>query len=171
MSLAKQNFTTASEDLLNQQITVKYNSHYIHLSASTYFGRDNVALPGLQKYFKKLSDEEYEQVWKLIDYQNQRGGIVQLASISSPKTEWESAYDVVEASLSMKKETNEAFIATSLHGREVNDPALEDFVKSNFLHREVAVISELAHLSTQLQRVGRDKLGLYLFDQELYNRE
>ncbi|ORX98469.1 soma ferritin, partial [Basidiobolus meristosporus CBS 931.73] len=145
MSLAKQNFATASEDLLNQQIVLKYTSHYIHLSASAYFGGCDVALPGLEKYFKKISDKEYEDAWKIIDYQNKRGGVVQLAPIASPKAEWESAYSVFEASLSLKKEVNQSLIATSIHGLQVEDPALVNFIKSNFLTQEVQMVSELAH--------------------------
>lgn len=41
-----------------------------------HFDRDDVALYGFAKFFKKLSDEEREHAEKLMKYQNRRGGRV-----------------------------------------------------------------------------------------------
>ena len=46
-----------------------------------YFDRDDVALPGFHKYFKKSSDEEREHAEKLMTYQNKRGGRIVLQAI------------------------------------------------------------------------------------------
>ena len=43
---------------------------------STYFSRHDVALPGFAKLFRKNSDEEREHAFKLVEYQNMRGGTV-----------------------------------------------------------------------------------------------
>jgi ferritin heavy chain len=48
---------------------------------SFFFDRDDIALPGFAKYFKKSSDEEREHAEKLMKFQNQRGGRVVLQSI------------------------------------------------------------------------------------------
>lgn len=44
-SLAKQNFSTAAEDALNQQIQVEQIAEQVYMSASGYFGHADVALP------------------------------------------------------------------------------------------------------------------------------
>ena len=53
-----------------------------------YFDRDDVALPGFYKYFKKASDEEREHAEKLMKFQNQRGGriVLQPIQVNNKKT-------------------------------------------------------------------------------------
>jgi hypothetical protein len=48
-------------------------SHIYH-SMYAYFDRDNVALRGLARYFRKVSNEEREHAEGLMDFQNRRGG-------------------------------------------------------------------------------------------------
>ena len=53
-----------------------------------YFDRDNVALRGLAKYFRKTSQEEREHAESLMEFQNQRGGRVSLQNIPAPLREF-----------------------------------------------------------------------------------
>ena len=46
-----------------------------------YFDRDDVALPGAHKFFKKSSDEEREHAQLFMKFQNQRGGRIVLQNI------------------------------------------------------------------------------------------
>ncbi len=46
-----------------------------------YFDRDDVALNGFHKFFKKQSEEEREHADKFMKYQNMRGGRVVLQNI------------------------------------------------------------------------------------------
>ena len=56
---------------------------------SYYFDRDDVALAGFAKYFKKSAEEELEHAQKFMKYQNQRGGRIVLQAIKKPeKDEW-----------------------------------------------------------------------------------
>ena len=57
----------------------------IFLFQATYFDRDDVALHGFAKRFKKNSHEERDHAEKLIKYQNKRGGTVVFKEIGSPK--------------------------------------------------------------------------------------
>jgi len=41
-----------------------------------YYDRDDVALPGFSKYFKKQSEEEREHAEKFMTYLNKRGTIL-----------------------------------------------------------------------------------------------
>ena len=43
---------------------------------SSFFNREDQALPGFSKFFRKASDEERDHSMKLIEYQNMRGGKV-----------------------------------------------------------------------------------------------
>jgi hypothetical protein len=57
MSVARQNYTTAVEEGLNQQINMELKASHIYLSLHAYFSRDSIALPGLAHFFKESSDE------------------------------------------------------------------------------------------------------------------
>ena len=51
---------------------------------SAYFDRDNVALPGLTKFFMSEADSERGHARKIIEYLNERGGVVKLGHIEAP---------------------------------------------------------------------------------------
>ena len=44
-SIAKQNFSTESEDVINRQIQIDQIAQQQYLSTAAYFGRDDIALP------------------------------------------------------------------------------------------------------------------------------
>jgi ferritin heavy chain len=48
---------------------------------ANYFNRVEIALPGAAAFFANQSKEEAQHAQKLIDYQNDRGGKVQLMAI------------------------------------------------------------------------------------------
>lgn len=84
VSLCRQNFSAEAEKAINEQINAELTASYLYLSAASYFGRDDVALKGFEKFFKKSSDEEREHAQKLIEYQNMRGGRVKFQDIKWP---------------------------------------------------------------------------------------
>merc|ERR1719334_2148518 len=70
-----------------------------------YFDRDDIALPGFSKYFKKASAEEAEHAEKFMKFQNSRGGRVLLKDIPRPeKDEWGSPLDAMKAALDQDSE-------------------------------------------------------------------
>jgi len=50
-------------------VQIEYNVSYIYHAMYAYFERDNVALPGLAKYFKDASVEERGHAEEFMDYQ------------------------------------------------------------------------------------------------------
>jgi len=48
----------------------------VSVKQAWYFDRDDVALKGFHKFFKKMSSEEREHAEKMMKYQNSRGGRV-----------------------------------------------------------------------------------------------
>ena len=78
---------------------------------SYYFDRDDVALYGFAKYFKKSADEEKEHAEKLMKFQVQRGGRVKLSDIKKPaKDEWGSGLEAMEAALELERTVNQALL-------------------------------------------------------------
>lgn len=80
-SLARQNYHVDCEAAINRQINLELYSSYVYMSMATFFGRDDIALPGFHKYFKHNSDEEREHAEKFIKYQNMRGGRVSFQDV------------------------------------------------------------------------------------------
>merc|ERR1712189_79038 len=58
MSAIRQNYAEASEAAINKQINMELYASYVYMSMAYHFDRDDVALEGFHKYFKKSSDEE-----------------------------------------------------------------------------------------------------------------
>ncbi|CAO3569650.1 unnamed protein product [Mortierella alpina] len=157
MSLAKQNFSSASEEAINHQISQE-------LQASQ-------ALPGLEKFFRESAEEEREHAQKLINYQNRRGGKVILQTLQAPESDWSSARNAIESTLQLEKDVNKSLLNLHKVAEENNDPQLCDFIESTYLEEQVEAIKKIADLVTQLNRVGGDGLGLYLWDQNLLKQE
>lgn len=169
---ARQNFSTACEDALNLQINAELTASYNYLSMYAYLIRDNVALPGLAKYVKEASEEEQEHAHKLIDYVCKRGGRVKFNPIAQPENvDWKSAKNIVEFCLQMEKEVNQSLLNLDKIASDNGDEQMSEFIESEFLGEQVEAIKELCDMLTQLNRVGGDGLGLYLWDQNLKSKK
>ncbi|KAI8575554.1 hypothetical protein K450DRAFT_261214 [Umbelopsis ramanniana AG] len=167
-SLAKQNFTTLAEDGINSQIQIEQTASQVYLAAAAYFARDNVALPGLERFFREQAHENQESAQYLIDYQNTRGGRVEIKQIPEPNTEWTSAMNAIESSLSLEKDVNKASLNLTTLAIDQADPHFFHILKKHSLKHRVQSIEELAKAITQMQRAGGDGLGLYLVDQDIW---
>ncbi|GFR81961.1 ferritin [Elysia marginata] len=75
---------------------------YCYQSLSYYFDRDDVALAGFAKYFKKASDEEREHGEKFMTYQNKRGGRIILQDIKKPEFEDITCLKAMEIALTLR---------------------------------------------------------------------
>ena len=75
---------------------------------AAHFGRDDVALKGLAKFFLDAAEEENEHGRKLIKYQNLRGGRVLLKAVDAPAHDhWDTALAAVEHALHLEKQVNQ----------------------------------------------------------------
>eukprot|EP00916_Digyalum_oweni_P024476 GHVL01040452.1.p1 GENE.GHVL01040452.1~~GHVL01040452.1.p1 ORF type:complete len:102 (+),score=7.90 GHVL01040452.1:126-431(+) len=81
VSQCRQNYHAECEAGVNRQINMELHASYCYQSMAFYFDRDDVALPGFSKFFRKSSDEEREHGEKLMTFQNQRGGRIVLQDI------------------------------------------------------------------------------------------
>lgn len=67
----------------------------------------------------------------------------------------------------MEKDVNQSLLNLSKVSCQNDDPELEDFISSEFLHEQVKDIKFAADMITQLNLAGGSGLGLYLFDKQL----
>ncbi|KAH8041499.1 hypothetical protein HPB51_016944 [Rhipicephalus microplus] len=162
----RQNYHVDCEARINKQINLELYASYVYTSMAYYFDRDDVALPGFHKFFKKSSDEEREHAQKLMKYQNMRGGRVVLQAIQKPsRDEWGAGLDAMQAALELEKTVNQSLLDLHKLANDHNDAQLCDFLESEYLEEQVKAIKELSDYVTNLKRVGPG-LGEYMFDKE-----
>ncbi|MCJ0218189.1 ferritin [Clostridioides difficile] len=168
-SQPRQNFHIESEAGINRQINMELYASYCYQSMAFYFDRDDVALPGFSKYFKKASDEERGHAEKFMKYQNKRGGRIVLQDIKKPdRDEWGSALDAMQVALSLEKSVNQSIIDLHKVASSHNDAQMADFLETEYLEEQVQAIKEISDHITQLKRVGTG-LGEYMYDKESIN--
>jgi len=165
-SQVRQNFHEECEAMINKQINMELYASYVYQTMSFHFQRDDVALPGYAKFFKKESDSEREHAEKLMKYQNSRGGRLVFQAINAPaKTEWESGLKSLQDALALERKVNESLLELHKVADGHDDAHLTDYLEGTFLTEQVDAIKELGDLITRATRAG-DKLGEYLFDKE-----
>ncbi|XP_021355354.1 soma ferritin-like [Mizuhopecten yessoensis] len=166
VSQPRQNFNAESEAGINRQINLELYACYAYQSMSYYFDRDDVALPGFAKYFKKASDEEREHAEKFMKYQNKRGGRIVLQDVKkADRDEWGTGLDAMQAALTLEKQVNQSLLDLHDVGDKHGDKQFMDFLESEYLEEQVDAIKEISDHITNLKRVGSG-LGEYLYDKE-----
>merc|ERR1712172_34642 len=166
VSKIRQNYHEDCEALINKQINMEFYASYVYLSMSSYFSRDDQALPGFAAHFAKESEEEREHGMKLMAYQSKRGGRCVFQDIAKPVSmEWGSCLEAMEAALELEKMVNQSLLEITKAADAKADSHLSDFV-DEFLEDQVASIKSIGDTITKLKRVG-DGLGLFLFDKEM----
>ncbi|KAI8811028.1 ferritin-like superfamily [Cladochytrium replicatum] len=170
MSVARQNFGSSVEAAINSQLNLHFRTSHLFLGFAAYFDQDGVALPGFARFYKKLSQNERETAFKLIDYQNKRGGKVVLSEVPAPPVQISEsvspAFASLELALQISKDVNGSLLKLQSLAAEENDPATTDFVEGEFLQKQVDLINLYTTTLTQARRAG-DGLGLYLFDRNV----
>merc|ERR1712241_557573 len=166
VSKIRQNYHEDCEALINKQINMEFYASYVYLSMSSYFSRDDQALPGFAAHFAEESEEEREHGMKLMAYQSKRGGRCVFQDIAKPVSmEWGTCLEAMEAALELEKMVNRSLLELTKAADDKGDSNLSDFV-DEFLEEQVASIKSIGDTITKLKRVG-DGLGLFLFDKEM----
>ena len=165
---ARQNWNVNCEKLLNSQINREFQASYQYFSLYTYFDRDDVGLEKIAKFFKKMSEEEREHATKFSEYQNRRGGRVELKPITAVNFDFKDnpPQDVLQSfitALNMEKTINTALLNLHKVADENNDPQFCDYLESDFLEEQVESINELSKIIAQLRRIGNDNHGIWNF--------
>jgi len=165
-SQCRQNYHEESEAMINKQINMELYASYVYQTMCFHFQRDDIALPGHAKFYKKASDEEREHAEKLMKYQNSRGGRLVFQAINAPaKIEWDSGLQSLQDALTLEKKVNQSLLELHLVASSHDDAHLSDYLEGEFLTEQVEAIKEIGDLITRAKKAG-DGLGEYLFDKD-----
>lgn len=174
VSMGRMDFAQKAEVAINEQINIELNMSYLYLSASTYFARDNVGLPGFAAHFKEASDEERGHAFRLIEFQTRRGGRVVLGSLMPPQTEFEhpekgDALQAAEIALSLEKLNFAKLRQLHSLADDADDADMSHFVEDYLIDEQSRDVKEAAVLVSQLQRAGKG-LGVFTIDYALQRK-
>ncbi|KAH9527122.1 soma ferritin [Dermatophagoides farinae] len=163
-SRVRMNFHKECEDGINKQINMELYASYVYQQMAYHFNRDDVALPGFEKFFDESSKEEREHAERFMKLQNQRGGRIVLDDIHKPQQQdWSSGLEAMRAALELEKTVNQALLDLHAVATKHNDAQFADFIETHYLTEQVEAIKKLADYITNLERCGPG-LGEYLFD-------
>merc|ERR1712055_923730 len=169
MNSIRQNYHEECEALVNKQINMQHHASYVYSAMCCYFHRDDQALPGFARFFRKSSDVERNHGVALMGYQTKRGGKVVLQDITKPTTmEWGTPLEAMTSALEMEKTVNTTMLNLHAKSWEMKDFHLADFIRRVFLVEQVENIKQIGDYLTTIKRVG-NKEGIYMVDKDLIN--
>eukprot|EP00106_Octopus_bimaculoides_P000489 XP_014767931.1 PREDICTED: soma ferritin-like [Octopus bimaculoides] len=161
---------------------------YIYQSYSYFFGRSDIALPGISKFFARESLEERSHADNLIEYINKRGGRIVFKDIKYSETckllnrniseRYTNICIVLYSYISQKHGllafqdalALEKIVSESLEGIIAEDDfQLNHFIENEYLDEQVDTIKILGDYVRQLEMFSEDQytLGQYIFDKNL----
>ena len=155
------------ENAINAQIAQELTASYNYLGMSTYF--DELSLDGFASWMQNQHSEEQEHAMKLLNYLQDRGGRVQLASIPSPQVEFTSILEVFEISLQMEIENTNSINALYELALKKNDHATKSHLQW-FLDEQVEEEKSMEDIIANLKLIGDDKAGLLYLNDKLGKR-
>ena len=165
----KNNWSSDLEELVNKQINMELRASHIYNALYSYFLSDSVGFPGLAGFFKKSADEEIEHAREFIEYQNIRGGKVNITNLDQPtfnfdsNSEFSIIYQAIKYTLDLEQSVYES-IKNILKFSDDNglDELLDKFVKE-----QLDAQYDLGVKLKQLEIIGKDGHGLIQFDKQI----
>ena len=166
----KKNWSSENEIRINKQIGLELYASHAYNNLYSYFKSDAVGFNGIAEYFKKCSDEEIEHARQFMDYQNIRGGRVELGMIESPLFEFNINSDksILHQALYYALELEQKVYSSILDiSKSSNDAGLEDFL-DDFIKEQLEAQYDLGMRLKQLEIIGKDGHGMVDYDKNMF---
>jgi ferritin len=156
------------QDAMNKQIQAELYSSYIYLSMSAYY--ESLNLPGFAHWMRLQAQEEVEHAIKFFDHINDRGGQVELLAIDAPPVEFDSPLAAFKMAYQHeRKVTGLIHDLYKLAAEESDYPA--QTLLQWFVDEQVEEEKSTLEVVEQLEMVGEHKMGLFMVDRELGQRQ
>mmetsp|Transcript_7768 Transcript_7768/g.22978 ORF Transcript_7768/g.22978 Transcript_7768/m.22978 type:complete len:285 (-) Transcript_7768:420-1274(-) len=168
-SLAREHYTEDTEKAINEQINTHFNLFYAYNAMSSYFARDNVALLGFGKMFRRFADQNYGHALVFQDFQAKRGGRTTLGPINAPQCDYGhdkgDALYALELTLGFEKLSFRKLRELHAVTDEADDAQAQDFVETR-LTDQVQHVKIVADYVAEVRRLGKGH-GTWHFDRML----
>ena len=155
------------QDAFNKQINAELYSSYLYLSMSAYF--ESRSLGGMANWMRVQAQEELTHAAKFFDFINDRGGRVELVGVDGPRTEWNSALEVLEETYEHECKVSALINELVDVAQSENDHAAETFLQW-FITEQIEEEATAQTLVDKLKLAGDSGVGALLLDGELGQR-
>jgi len=156
------------QDAMNVQIKEELYSAYIYLSMSAYFEALN--LSGSAHWMRLQYEEEVSHAMKFFDHLHERNGRVALLAIDAPPVEFDSSLAAFQAAYEHEKKITAKIHALYKLAVQENDFAALSMLQW-FIDEQVEEEKNTLTVVEQLEMIGEHKMGLFMLDRELGQRQ
>ena len=77
---------------------------------------------------------------------------------------------MLKAALQLERDVNDSLININKSAEKTGDYHLTELIQSEFLAEQIESIKQLSDMLSELERAGTNGLGLYLYDQQLLEK-
>lgn len=148
----------ASEKLiakLNEQVGNEMGASLQYVSIASYF--DGESLPELAEFFYRQADEERDHAMRIVRFVIDMEGRVEIPEIPAPKSQFASAEEAVELSLTWEKE-----VTQQIYGLVDIAQADSNYIAVRFLdwfvNEQREEVTTMSSLLDVVRRAGEDGL-------------
>lgn len=155
-------------DNMNEQYNFEIESAYIYKAMALWCEINN--WNGYAHFFYKQEEEELEHADKLKDYLLEVGYNVKLKAIAEPQSEFKSLEEIFELAYDHEKLVTSRIKELYKEARNVEDYASETLL-SWYVTEQVEEEDSFSGHIERLERINGDISGLYIFNNELLQRQ
>ena len=153
---------------MNDQIQAELYSAYLYLSMAAYY--ESLNLPGFANWMRLQAEEENLHGMKFFDYIIDRGGRVELKAIDAPPADFEDPLTAFKMAYE-----HETMVTARIHKLYKLAVEEHDFPSQSlltwFVDEQVEEEKSTLEVVEQLEMVGDHKMGLFMVDRELGQRQ
>ena len=153
---------------LNSQINQEFSAAFNYLGMATYFDAQN--LEGFANWMHMQFTEEQSHAMKLLRYLQDRGGVVRLESIASPRNTYDNILEIFELSLVQEQSNTASINELYAMATELNDYATKSHLQW-FIDEQVEEEKSVEDIIALLNRIGDDTAGLLYLNDKLAARK
>jgi ferritin len=156
------------QDAFNKQIQAEFYSSYLYLSMAAYYETQN--LPGFAHWMRLQADEEHQHAMRFFEHIVDRGGRVELLAIEAPPVEFDSPLAVFRAAYEHEQKVTALIHSLFKLSNENSDFSSRSMLQW-FVDEQVEEEKSALEVVEQLEMVGDHKMGLFMMDRELGQRQ
>jgi len=154
-------------DAINKQINAEMYSAYMYLSMAAWFEKEN--LPGFAGWMKVQTQEEMAHAMKFYEYLLERQGVVKLAAIDGPPTDWKNPLNIFQDALKHEQKVTALINGLTDLAIAEKDHASQIFLQW-FVTEQVEEEASADAIVQKLKLMAGAPGGIFMLDKELAGR-
>ena len=149
---------------LEEQINLEMYSSYLYIAIANEFEYRN--LNGFAKYFFNAAQEETTHAFKIIKYLNDNSEKINLYSIQTPTTGWNTVDDILTATVEHEQLVSERINSIKSLSEDVRDYVTSQFINW-FINEQIEEENKVITLRDRIAYLNNDMSKIILYDLEL----